>query len=297
MPPDTRTPLTEADAVTYATAAVGPIAHVEPVQGFAGNRTFRLHTAAGPVVYLKAGASVEDEARTCELARAADVPAPRILHVEPAYLLAAEVPGGPSASAAVLTQADLHPRQSYAVGDDLTGIIDWGDARYGDPPFDIAWFTMSGSAATGALLAGYVVELTGLDRTISMYRALSALMAIHAKHATGGEWIVPHITTIEAGLAGQLIRVPSWAPVAMVEAADGRSMSKTCRGSWWSRARMNADWSMTSRWRAITSAYVRWSKRMAAGFLFGSASYTPSVPFLATRRASAPSSTARWTAG
>ncbi|WP_433157103.1 phosphotransferase family protein [Kribbella sp. CA-247076] len=264
MPHESRTPLTESAAVAHAAVRVGPIVRVEPVQGFAGNRTYRLHTAAGPVVYLKSGASVEAEARVCRLARSAGVPAPEILHVEPTYLLAAEIPGGASTSPTVLTEAgrrlrrmnelhgdanwakrlsepinhldtltgilppalirrlrevvppfvdsvahvdpvllhaDLHPRHLYAVGNDLTGILDWGDAMYGDPLFDLARFTMSGPEATKALLAGYDLDVTGLEQTFSMYRALWALMAIHAEHTAGGTWITPHITTITHELA------------------------------------------------------------------------------------------------
>jgi aminoglycoside phosphotransferase len=84
------------DARALAGAVVGPIARVEPVNGFVGNQTFRLHTAAGTTVYLKSGDTVEAEARACSLARSVGVPAPEILAVEPSYLICAEVPGRPS---------------------------------------------------------------------------------------------------------------------------------------------------------------------------------------------------------
>ena len=56
-----------------------------------------------------------------------------------------------------------------------------------------------------------------------------------------------------AGVPTQLIRVPMGVPVVMEAAAEGRSMSKTWRGRWWSRARMKAVWSITPRPRSMTS--------------------------------------------
>jgi hypothetical protein len=67
----------EPEAAARAAAAVGPIARVEAVQGFVGNQTFRLRTAAGQTFYLKSGDAIEAEAHACELARSVGVPAPR----------------------------------------------------------------------------------------------------------------------------------------------------------------------------------------------------------------------------
>ncbi|MEV0284697.1 aminoglycoside phosphotransferase family protein [Kribbella sp. NPDC050820] len=252
------------DARALADAVLGPVAMVEPVQGFAGNQTFRLHTSRG-VYYLKSGTTVEAEARACALARSVGVPAPEVLVVEPSYLICAEVPGGPSEASAVfeaagrgfrrlhslrgegnwvaqlqqtierldvladvvpddlarrvrevvppfidtvaevepvLLHADLHPRHLYAVGNELTGVIDWGDAMYGDPLFDVARFTMSGEAATEAFLAGYDLRRTpDLDRTLSSYRVVWSLMALHAEHEAGGDWFAAHIETMTRELA------------------------------------------------------------------------------------------------
>ncbi|MEI8408807.1 MULTISPECIES: phosphotransferase family protein [unclassified Kribbella] len=248
------------DARALAAAVVGPIAHVESVQGFAGNQTFRLRTVAGSTVYLKSGDTVEAEARACSVARAVGVPAPQILAVHPTYLICAEVPGSPSSADAVLTElgrglrrlheirgndgnwadrllglidrldiladiipadlvrrlhavvppfvdtvadvqpvllhGDLHPRHLYAVGNNLTGVIDWGDTMYGDPLFDIARFSMSGDAATRAFLTGYNLTTTNLAQTLSMYRVLWSLMALHAEHEAGGDWFAAHVQTI-----------------------------------------------------------------------------------------------------
>lgn len=252
------------DARALAAAVVGPIAKVEPVDGFVGNQTFRLHTSSG-VYYLKSGDTVEAEARACSLARSVGVPAPEILAVEPTYLICAEVPGTPSSAPAVfetagrgfrrlhslhgdgswaarlrrtidrldvladivpqdlvrrlretvppfidtvaevepvLLHGDLHPRHLYAVGNELTGVIDWGDAMYGDPLFDVARFSMAGEAATEAFLAGYDLRRTPvLDRTLSYYRVLWSLMALHAEHEAGGDWFAAHVTTITRELA------------------------------------------------------------------------------------------------
>jgi AbrB family looped-hinge helix DNA binding protein len=40
---------------------------------------------------------------------------------------------------AALTHADLGPEHLLHVGDELTGVIDWSDARVGDPAIDFAW--------------------------------------------------------------------------------------------------------------------------------------------------------------
>jgi aminoglycoside phosphotransferase len=249
------------DVHALAGPVVGPITRVEPVNGFVGNQTFRLHTGAGQTVYLKSGDTVEAEARACFLAQSVDVPAPEILAVEPTYLLCAEVPGAPTDAAPVITEAgrglrrlhdlhgddgswaerllrpierldilagiipddlvrrlrlvvppfvesvagvepvllhgDLHPRHLYAVGNELTGVIDWGDTMYGDPLFDIARFSMAGSPATEAFLTGYGLHPTPpLDRTLSLYRVLWSLMALHAEHAVGGDWFTAHLQTM-----------------------------------------------------------------------------------------------------
>ncbi|WP_158290862.1 phosphotransferase family protein [Kribbella antiqua] len=257
--------MNETEATARAAAVVGPIAQVEQVQGFAGNRTFRLRALSGETFYLKSGATIQAEARACELARSAGVPAPEILAAETTYLICAEVPGSPSSDDAVITEAgrglrrlhgirgddgrwadrlstpierldllagivpddlvrrlrvalppfvdtvadaetvllhsDLHPRHLYAVGNELTGVIDWGDAMYGDPLFDLARFSMAGDAALDAFLSGYGLNGVGLERTLSMYRILWSLMALHAERAAGGDWFAAHVDTITKELS------------------------------------------------------------------------------------------------
>lgn len=248
------------DPVALASPHLGPITRVDPVNGFAGNQTYRLHTASA-VYYLKSGATVADEARACELAHSVDVPAPHVVALSlhpPAHLITAELLGLPLASAPsptvlrvagecvrrvhslggpsaswgprlwatlddldvlpghlaervravvpafiesvagvkqVLLHGDLHLRHLYAVGDRLTGILDWGDAMYGDPLFDLARFSMAGASATAAFMTGYgAIDVP--ERTLSLYRVLWSLMALQAEHRAGGNWFQPHVDTI-----------------------------------------------------------------------------------------------------
>ncbi|WP_405066712.1 aminoglycoside phosphotransferase family protein [Kribbella sp. NBC_01510] len=251
------------DPRPLASPVIGRITRVEPVNDFAANQTFRLHTPSG-VYYLKSGNTIAAEAEACDLARSLDVPSPRVIAVDltaPTYLITAELPGEPTNSPQVLAEAgrclrrlhtihdpsadwptnllkpietldrltsvlpdqlaqrlrdtvppfvrtvadikpallhgDLHPRHLYAVGNKLTGVLDWGDAMYGDPLFDIARFTMSGPAPTAAFLTGYPLSRTPyINHTLSLYRALWSLMALHAEHSARGDWFQPHVDTI-----------------------------------------------------------------------------------------------------
>lgn len=100
----------------------------------------------------------------------------------------------------VLLHGDLHLRHVYAVGDQLTGILDWGDATYGDPLFDLARLSMAGPKVTAAFLAGY----GGIDvpaRTLSIYRAIWSLNALQAEHRAGGDWFQPHLDVIAVELS------------------------------------------------------------------------------------------------
>lgn len=91
----------------------------------------------------------------------------------------------------VLLHGDLHLRHLYADGEELTGILDWGDAMYGDPLFDVARLTLAGPEATTAFLAGYG-DVAAPARTLAMYRVLWSLSALQAEHRAGGDWFQPH---------------------------------------------------------------------------------------------------------
>lgn len=58
------------------------------------------------------------------------------------------------APATCLVHGDVGPAHLLVVGDRVSGVIDWGDARIGDPALDLAWLT-HGSGAAAAVAAGY----------------------------------------------------------------------------------------------------------------------------------------------
>jgi aminoglycoside phosphotransferase (APT) family kinase protein len=261
-------------------AHLGPVESMEPVQGFVGNATFRVRTAAGATYYFKSGAGMLAEAQACALAAEAGVPAPEVVAsgTGPAgeYLILREAPGAPVDTSAkevltsagrelvklhqvpgngfgrlneplhptwtawltaqvasldglvdagllpkthhkrltelvttqspepehpVLLHGDLHPRHLYATNGTLSAIIDWGDALYGDPLFDLARFSIAGPKATSALLHGYNLDPTpDLERTFPLYRALWSAIACQAELEANGDWFQPHLTRIAADL-------------------------------------------------------------------------------------------------
>jgi len=100
-----------------------------------------------------------------------------------------------------LLHGDLHPRHIYAEGNQLTGFIDWGDVAFGDPLFDLGRFSKAGPAATDALLRGYGIERTAsLEWTLTLYRTIWAVMAMHWELAAGGDWFSGHLEAIAADL-------------------------------------------------------------------------------------------------
>ncbi|MGW6276427.1 phosphotransferase [Kribbella sp. NPDC055071] len=214
------------DPAQLAASAIGPVTRVEPVNGFVGNQNFRLVTSTG-VYYLKAGGDVVAEVSACALARSVDVPVPDVVAFDltsPAYLITAEVqpietldrldgilptelaerilavvPSFIERVTPVLLHGDLHPRHVFALSNKLTGIIDWGDAHYGDPLYDLARFSMARPAANTALRAGYGPIDTS-DQTLSLYRVIWSLKALQAEQVAGGDWFHPHIDTIRQEL-------------------------------------------------------------------------------------------------
>lgn len=267
------------DPSALASPIVGPITHVDPVNGFVGNQTFRLHTPSG-VYYLKSATpeAVRTEAWACAEARAVGIPVPTILTAvttAPAYVISKAVAGETTSATAVITAAgrhlrrlhtltgtaygivadgllptwsafltkplayldelagivpvqladrlrtqvppaiaqlpatrpsllhgDLHPRHLYAEGATLSAIIDWSDTTYGDPLYDLARFSLSGPAATDALLAGYDLTPTPvIEKTFSLYRIVWSLTALHAEHQANGDWFDTHLATITKELS------------------------------------------------------------------------------------------------
>lgn len=270
-----------AEAAALAAPVLGSITELEPVNGFVGNQTYRLHTTSG-AFYLKcaAASAIKAEVFASDRARSLGIPVPTIVTVstdDPAYLISEAVPGHPadaSATAAItaagqhlrrlhavtgtaygfladalvptwpdfltrsitgldklteivpthladrlrrqvppaiaqlpatppaLLHGDLHPRHLYIEGQTLTAIIDWSDATYGDPLYDLARFSRSGPSATHALLEGYGLQLTpATEKTFSLYRIVWSLTALYAEHQAGGDWFDAHLEVIERELS------------------------------------------------------------------------------------------------
>jgi len=99
-----------------------------------------------------------------------------------------------------LLHGDLHARHLYAVDGKLTAILDWGDACYGDPRYDLARLTMTADPST--ILTAYgLTPGEDEERTLSGYRILWSLAALHAEHAAGGDWFDAHVRRIAAELS------------------------------------------------------------------------------------------------
>ena len=54
---------------------------------------------------------------------------------------------------------DLHIEHVFVDGDEVTGIIDWSEARQGDPLFDLASLTLANEAHVDDLIAGYGADI------------------------------------------------------------------------------------------------------------------------------------------
>jgi hypothetical protein len=133
--------------------------------------------------------------------RIGELTAAGVLPVDLAADLSALEPFTQEPSRPALLHADLHPRHIYAQDGKLTGIIDWGDAAFGDPLFELGRFSCAGSAPTTALLAGYGLDRTPeLDRILTFYRITWSLLAMHWELAAGGDWFAAHADAIRSDL-------------------------------------------------------------------------------------------------
>jgi aminoglycoside phosphotransferase (APT) family kinase protein len=106
-----------------------------------------------------------------------------------------------------LVHADLGPEHVLADGDELTGVIDWGDTRVGDPALDFAW-TLHGTSPD---FATAVLDAYGGDDPSLAERALF----FHRL----GPWYELHYglyydraELAESGLAGVRTRLPGRIP-------------------------------------------------------------------------------------
>ena len=103
-----------------------------------------------------------------------------------------------------LIHADLGPAHVLARGDELTGIIDWSDARIGDPALDLAW-ALNGTppAFAEAVLVAYDSDDSSLARRALFFHRLGPWYELHY----GVHFHQP--AYVESGLAGVRSRLPA----------------------------------------------------------------------------------------
>jgi aminoglycoside phosphotransferase (APT) family kinase protein len=100
-----------------------------------------------------------------------------------------------------LLHADLGPAHLLAEGDRLTGVIDWGDVRIGDPALDFAWLLQQPFAE--AVLAAYGEHDPGLRERALFFHRLGPWYELHY----GLFFDRPEY--VESGLAGVRSRLPA----------------------------------------------------------------------------------------
>ena len=82
----------------------------------------------------------------------------------------------------VFTHGDLQPAHVFVDRDEITGIVDWSDARQGDALFDLAILTLGHEEHLGDVVAGY-----GTDVDLDVIRAWWSLRSLLAVR-----WMVDH---------------------------------------------------------------------------------------------------------
>jgi aminoglycoside phosphotransferase (APT) family kinase protein len=106
-----------------------------------------------------------------------------------------------------LTHADLGPAHVLSRGDELTGVIDWSDARIGDPALDLAWALHGTPAAFAeAVLAAYASDDPSLAERGLFFHRLGPWYELHY----GVHFDQP--AYVESGLAGVRSRLPGRLP-------------------------------------------------------------------------------------
>jgi aminoglycoside phosphotransferase (APT) family kinase protein len=102
-----------------------------------------------------------------------------------------------------VVHGDLGPAHIRVVGEQVGGVIDWGDCGVGDPALDLAWTTLgSAPAFSGAVVAGYGPD----DELVARARDWHMLGPWHeVLYGLGGGG--PGF--VESGLAGTVARLES----------------------------------------------------------------------------------------
>ena len=108
------------------------------------------------------------------------------------------------AFAPALIHADLGPAHLLVEGDELAGVIDWGDVRIGDPALDFAWLLQQPFAE--AVLDAYAGHDPRLPERALFYHRLGPWYELHF----GLFFDRPEF--VESGLAGVRSRLPGALP-------------------------------------------------------------------------------------
>ena len=82
----------------------------------------------------------------------------------------------------VFMHGDLQIAHVFVDGDEVTGILDWSDARQGDALFDLATLTLGHPERLDDVIAGY-----GIDVDLDVIRAWWSLRSLRAV-----QWLVDH---------------------------------------------------------------------------------------------------------
>jgi aminoglycoside phosphotransferase (APT) family kinase protein len=107
----------------------------------------------------------------------------------------------------VLVHADLGPEHILCQGDDVRGVIDWGDARVGDPALDFAWL-LHGPDETFAqsLLRAYANQGGHVDDQLTARALYFHRVGPWHEVLYGLEQDQPEL--VASGLAGVRARLP-----------------------------------------------------------------------------------------
>jgi aminoglycoside phosphotransferase (APT) family kinase protein len=82
----------------------------------------------------------------------------------------------------VFTHGDLQITHVFALGDEITGVMDWSEAGQGDALYDLASLTLGHEEHLGDVVAGY-----GTDVDLDVIRAWWSLRSLRA-----ARWLIEH---------------------------------------------------------------------------------------------------------
>jgi Ser/Thr protein kinase RdoA (MazF antagonist) len=104
-------------------------------------------------------------------------------------------------SLATVVHGDLGPEHIRVVGDEVTGVIDWGDSGVFDPAIDLAWTTLGAAPAfADAVVAAYAPEPALLSRARDWHLLGPWHEVLHGLGSGGPAFV-------ESGLTGTVARL------------------------------------------------------------------------------------------